>query len=321
MRKGKRFAVMLVVIALAAVMAISMSACGGGEADTGGDATPVKLVLDYTKVKTSYDYDEPFTSNGLVVRVEMSDGTRQEVKTGYKVEKPDMTPGQHMVTVTYGELSARYPVFVSDMIKNYDDSEFAVLNAPGLYVVEAEDIDLGKCEASPIDASAATIQRTSSVFVGKKAYLTNFGAAGNCVALKPSRTSKATSALLIEMVAETKVRAVVERTFYFNKSLTERIEDVSRNDTESYCRLFMSFGLNLMRRFEEYAANGTADFAKDAVSFVSIPVYATPDQLREHMGKIMEILRPAQVRTSEEQELRTIALVSAPPCNGFKEVK
>ena len=181
MRKGKRFAVMLVVIALAAVMAISMSACGGGETDTGGDATPVKLVLDYTKVKTSYDYDEPFTSNGLVVRVEMSDGTRQEVKTGYKVEKPDMTPGQHMVTVTYGELSARYPVFVSDMIKNYDDSEFAVLSAPGLYVVEAEDIDLGKCEASPIDASAATIQRTSSVFVGKKAYLTNFGAAGNLV--------------------------------------------------------------------------------------------------------------------------------------------
>ena len=53
----------------------------------------------------------------------------------------------------------------------------------------------------------------------------------------------------------------------------------------------------------------------------SIPVYATPDQLKEHMGKIMEILRPAQVRTSEEQELRTIALVSAPPCNGFKEVK
>lgn len=182
MRKGKRFAVMLVVIALAAVMAISMSACGGGgETDTGGDATPVKLVLDYSKVKTSYDYDEPFTSNGLVVRVEMSDGTRKEVKTGYKVEKPDMTPGQHMVTVTYGELSARYPVFVSDMIKNYDDSEFAVLGAPGLYVVEAEDIDLGKCEASPIDASTATIQRTSSVFVGKKAYLTNFGAAGNCV--------------------------------------------------------------------------------------------------------------------------------------------
>ena len=118
MRKVNRFAVMLVVIALAAVMAISMSACGGGEAETGGDATPVKLVLDYSKVKTSYDYDEPFTSNGLVVRVEMSDGTRQEVKTGYKVEKPDMTPGQHMVTVTYGELSARYPVFVSDMIKN-----------------------------------------------------------------------------------------------------------------------------------------------------------------------------------------------------------
>lgn len=126
---------------------------------------------------------------------------------------------------------------------------------------------------------------------------------------------------VIEMVAETKVRAVVERTFYFNKSLTERIEDVGRDDTESYCMLFMSFGLNLMRRFEEYAANGAADFAKDAVSFVSIPVYATPDQLKEHMGKIMEILRPAQVRTSEEQELRTIALVSAPPCNGFKEVK
>ncbi len=127
---------------------------------------------------------------------------------------------------------------------------------------------------------------------------------------------------VIEMVSETKVRAVVEKTYYFNRSLTERLEeDIGSRDGESYCRLFMGFVFNLLRRFEYYATSGFADYKRDAAGFVAVPVYATPEELNDYMDKIMEVLGPAQVRRSEEQELRTIALVSAPPSRDFKEVR
>lgn len=172
----------LIAIVLATVAALLLSAFAVACSDaTPPPATPTKLVLDYSDVKVDYVYDEPFTYAGLKVSVEMSDGTKQDVTTGYKVTPPEMTPGQHMVTVTYGSLSAKYAVYVEDIIKTFDDAEMFTVNGDGVYVIEAENINLDKCIAEPCDSNVGFIGKTRSQFVSGKAYLQNIGANGNCV--------------------------------------------------------------------------------------------------------------------------------------------
>lgn len=128
-------------------------------------------------------------------------------------------------------------------------------------------------------------------------------------------------ARVIVTVSETKVRAMVEKTYTLNEELKKQYKESAIPDAEAYAKMFMGFAFNLMRRFEAYATQHTNDVRKDAVEFSSVPIYATPDELRRCMDGIMEVLAPYRVRSSDEQELRSIALVSAPPCNGFKEVK
>ncbi len=179
----RTFSKKFVALALAAVAALLVAAfavaCNDKPTET--QPTPVKLLLDYSDVKVDYEYDEPFTYAGLKVQVEMSDGTKQDVPSGYKVTPPDMTPGQRMVTVTYGSLSAKYAVYVEDLIKTIDDIEMFTVSGDGVYTIEAENIDLGRCIAEPLDETVGFIGKTGSIFISERSYLRNFGAAGNCV--------------------------------------------------------------------------------------------------------------------------------------------
>ncbi len=179
MKKIEKFIVMFLVVTALSGVALTAIGCDGKKpADV---PTPVKLILDYGDVKIDYEYDEPFTYSGLKVQVEMSDGTKQTIATGYKVTPPDMSPGQHMVTVTYGALSAKYPIYVEDVTKIYDDADAFAINGAGVYVAEADKIDLTKCIAEPLDADTPFVRRTNTVFASNRAYLQNFGAEGNCL--------------------------------------------------------------------------------------------------------------------------------------------
>ena len=179
-RTVNRFAAILLAVLMTAAIASGMILTGCGESES-PPATETKLVLDYSGVNTEFEYGEPFTYNGLKVKAEMSDGTTKDLTTGYKVTPPEMTPGMLMVTVTYGELSAKYPIFVNDLTKGFDNAQFASITGPGIYSVEAEDIDLDACKAQPIDSGEATVIRTSSVFASEREVLSNLGAAGNSV--------------------------------------------------------------------------------------------------------------------------------------------
>lgn len=173
----------LVAAALAAIAALLVAAfavaCNDKPTET--QHTPVKLILDYDDVKTDYLFDEPFTYAGLKVSVEMSDGSKQDVTSGYKVTPPEMLPGQHMVTVTYGSLTAKYPIYVEDVIKSYDDTETFRVEGDGVYTIEAENIDLDKCIAEPLDDTVGFIGNTKSLFISEKKYLQNIGTKGNCI--------------------------------------------------------------------------------------------------------------------------------------------
>lgn len=173
--------IVITLVAAVALVCAAVTAIACDSKVTTPPPTPVKLLLNYADVKTEYAYDEPFTYLGLKVQVELSDGAKQDVTTGYKIAPPDMTPGQHMVTVTYGSLTAKFPIYVEDVTKAYDDNDAFTVNGAGVYVAEADGIDLSKCVAVPLNADEKFIARTNAVFSSNRSYLKNFGAEGNCI--------------------------------------------------------------------------------------------------------------------------------------------
>ena len=83
---------------------------------------------------------------------------------------------------------------------------------------------------------------------------------------------------IIITVAETKVRAVVEKRYALNDELRGRIDEMVRNNR-----------------------------------FFAVPVYATKDELEDMYRRILDIIRPAQTRKSEGQDLHTLAFIAGPP--------
>lgn len=124
---------------------------------------------------------------------------------------------------------------------------------------------------------------------------------------------------VIVTVAETKVRAVVEKSYALNEELRGRIDQMVRdNDGDVYFKLFMGFAFNLLRTFERYCSDKDADIRNDGSGFFAVPVYATKEELEEAYSKIIEIIRPLQKRVSEDQDLHTLAFVATPPDRASK---
>lgn len=122
------------------------------------------------------------------------------------------------------------------------------------------------------------------------------------------------SAGVIEVVSETKVRAVVEKTYAISKEFSN-FEDsiVKKNDGEAYYKLFSTFVIELLKRFEAYAKNKDINIARDGSSFTAIPLYATVDELVEYSRQIANVLEPAMTRKSKEQKLHTLVTIITPP--------
>lgn len=119
---------------------------------------------------------------------------------------------------------------------------------------------------------------------------------------------------VIEVVSERKVRAVVEKTYGISSNTTSGLENVVRsNNAEAYCKLFTHFAFELLRKFESYSKRENINIHRDGSRFVSLPIYATAEELDMYGEKIMEVLKPALGRTSEEQTLHTMAFVVTPP--------
>ena len=88
---------------------------------------------------------------------------------------------------------------------------------------------------------------------------------------------------------------------------------VRNNNSEVYFRLFMGFMFNLLRNFEDYTRREDVDLKNDGSGFFAVPVYATKDELEDMYRRILDIIRPAQTRKSEGQDLHTLAFIAGPP--------
>lgn len=128
-------------------------------------------------------------------------------------------------------------------------------------------------------------------------------------ALKSMETSG-----VIEVVAEEKVRAVVEKTYAVSKEF-ERMDEafVTNNDGEAYYKMFSAFVLGLLKKFEVYAKSKNIDIASDGTSFNAIPLYATAEELTKYSEQIVEVLSPAIKRSNKEQRRHTLAMIISPP--------
>ena len=119
---------------------------------------------------------------------------------------------------------------------------------------------------------------------------------------------------ILEVVSETKVRAMTERTYDLSIEFKHFDVDMAReNDILGYCNLFSSFSLGLLRDFHEYAEDPDADLAKDSTGFVSIGLYLTDDEARKLAWRFVELIEPYMSRTCPEQKLHNMALVLTPP--------
>ena len=119
---------------------------------------------------------------------------------------------------------------------------------------------------------------------------------------------------IIITVSETKVRAMVEKCYSLNDELRGRIDEMMKcNDGDVYFKLFMGFAFNLLRTFEEYTRHEDIDLKNDGSGFFTVPVYATTEELEEMYRKILDVIRPAQVRRNTDQELHTLAFIATPP--------
>lgn len=119
---------------------------------------------------------------------------------------------------------------------------------------------------------------------------------------------------ILEVVSETKVRAVTERTYGLSIDFEHfDVDMVKNNDLYGYCSMFSTFSLGMMRDFQEYAGDPDADLNRDVTGFASIGIYLTDEQARDLSWRMAELVEPYLVRNSDDQKLHTMAFVLTPP--------
>ena len=128
------------------------------------------------------------------------------------------------------------------------------------------------------------------------------------------------SAGIIQIVAENKVRAIVEKTYAISKDFLS-LEDsiVKNNDGEAYFKLFSTFVIELLKKFEAYSKSKDIDIAGDGSSYTAVPLYGTSEEFVEYSKQIAKILEPAMPRKSKDQILHTMVTIITPPVEDEKE--
>ena len=89
------------------------------------DVVVYSISVQSKPTKTTYKVGETFSSSGLSVKVNMSDGTSKTVTSGFTVSSPDMsTAGTKTVTVTYEGKTTTFTITVN---KNVDENAAQVV--------------------------------------------------------------------------------------------------------------------------------------------------------------------------------------------------
>lgn len=122
---------------------------------------------------------------------------------------------------------------------------------------------------------------------------------------------------LLRVVEERKVRAVTEKVY---SAMTDMDMGVSQmleeNRGDVYMSLFTQFALQLMKEFKEYTDREDINLLSDGSGFSTGPIYATPEELRELMLELGEVLTRFREKTKDpapDRKHRSLAITITPP--------
>ena len=173
------------------------------------DPDVVSLAVDASAAKTTFAFDEEFTTEGLIITATMSDGTTKQISPDdCKITKPDTTKaGTRQIAIMYGGISARYEVTVLAKVYPAIPTESLVditaKNESAPYRVEAEAIDMatpGAKLAEGCESFVATAPEGAAITSGEQ-YLTGYGVKWNYFGFTFTAAEKYESVTLVLRVA------------------------------------------------------------------------------------------------------------------------
>ncbi len=186
---GKFIAIACLGLAFTTVSLTGLVSCDNEpqtEESGGETATLSSIRIDSSACKTTFEYGEEFTYDGLKVFAVMSDKTEKQVNlSDCRINEPNMTtPGKKNVVVVYQGKTARYEVTIKERVMAEIDTNSIVsltTNEDKAFRVEAEAINLAPSKITLPDGeteTSVTVPETDEVTSGGK-YLSNYGVVGN----------------------------------------------------------------------------------------------------------------------------------------------
>ncbi|MCI8612598.1 MAG: carbohydrate-binding protein [Clostridia bacterium] len=173
---------MLTLCMLAALTSATLVGCGKDPQPE--EAVVESITLDTSAVKTTYEWGEQFTTNGLKVIANKSDKTTEEIPVNKcAVTKPDFTsPGEKEVRVMYQGVRATYKVTLKER-EIPKVSETPLFEVKGekpnaSYKVEMESVDLN---ATKVQAAGGKNLIVDDANVSGGKYLANYGVKENYI--------------------------------------------------------------------------------------------------------------------------------------------
>jgi len=184
--KKKLFSRLTVAILTLCMLAALTSATlvGCGKDPQPEEAVVESITLDTSAVKTTYEWGEQFTTNGLKVIANKSDKTTEEIPVNKcAVTKPDFTsPGEKEVRVMYQGVRATYKVTLKER-EIPKVSETPLFEVKGekpnaSYKVEMESVDLN---ATKVQAAGGKNLIVDDANVSGGKYIANYGVKENYI--------------------------------------------------------------------------------------------------------------------------------------------
>lgn len=195
MKKNRLLSLVLALILVVAFTATAVfSGCKPDEPTPPAEATVTAITLDTSETKTTFEFGEEFTYEGLKVTAELSDGTKKAVDLKEcKVSTPSMTtPGQRRVTVSYEGKTAQYTITINERVLP-EISEKSLLDIKGenesnAYRLEAETFDMETPGAKLADGYKSFVAEAPEpgegeepVVISGDKYLDGYGVEGNYI--------------------------------------------------------------------------------------------------------------------------------------------